>query len=146
MAAPSLGPADPAPPHLALTNDVRADVSSWVQDTPACRRRSRSPRADGGRSCWKPMLLAAVRAGRNGGHVSKKFRVPCHVVNAMHGRDAARRRHHVGKQTVETVVELIDEHGWPTSSCIAARAGRRLVRFAYEIAKSEFALPAMPGA
>jgi hypothetical protein len=71
MAAPSLwpAPADPAPPHLALTNDVRADVPLWVQ-------------------------------------------------------------------TVETVVELIDP----------ARAGRRLVRFAYEIAKSEFALPVMPGA
>ncbi len=64
----------------------------------------------------RPVVLEADAvgsgaSGRNGGLVSGKFRVPFHVVDARHGREEARRLHRVGKQAVETVAELIDQHG-----------------------------------
>jgi gamma-glutamylputrescine oxidase len=113
MAVPSLweATADPLPGHPALTDEVRADVAivgAGFTGLSAALQIAKDGR--------RAVILEAESvgwgaSGRNGGLVSGKFRVPFHVVDAMHGREEARRLHHIGKQAVQTVAELIDEHG-----------------------------------
>jgi glycine/D-amino acid oxidase-like deaminating enzyme len=113
MAVPSLwqASADPLPGHPVLTDEVRADVAivgAGYTGLSAALQLAKDGR--------RAVVLEAYSvgwgaSGRNGGLVSGKFRVPFHVVDAMHGREEARRLHHIGKQAVETVAELIDEHG-----------------------------------
>ena len=103
--------ADPAPSHPALADDVRADVAiigagytglSAALQIAADGRRAVVLEAD---------TVGWGASGRNGGLVSGKFRVPFHVVAATHGPEEARRLHRTGKQAVESVEELIGEHG-----------------------------------
>jgi gamma-glutamylputrescine oxidase len=118
MAVPSLweATADPVPGHPALTDEVRADVAivgAGYTGLSAALQIAKDGR--------RAIVLEADSvgwgaSGRNGGLVSGKFRVPFHVVDAMHGREEARRLHHIGKQAVETVAELIDEHGIGSAS------------------------------
>ena len=113
MAAPSLweATADSAPSHPALTEEVRADVAivgAGYTGLSAALQIARDGR--------RAVVLEADTVGwgangRNGGLVSGKFRVPLHVVAAMHGKEEARRLLYLGKQAVETVAELIAEHG-----------------------------------
>lgn len=112
MAVPSLweATADPATGHPSLTDEVRADVAivgAGFTGLSAALQIAKDGR--------RAVVLEADHvgwgaSGRNGGLVSGKFRVPFHVVDATHGREEARRLHHIGKQAVETVAELIGEH------------------------------------
>jgi glycine/D-amino acid oxidase-like deaminating enzyme len=113
MPVPSLwqSTADPEPSYPALTDEVRADVAI-VGGGYTGLSAALQVAKDGRRA----VVLEADHvgwgaSGRNGGLVSGKFRVPFHVVEATHGREEARRLHHVGKQAVATLAELIDEHG-----------------------------------
>jgi gamma-glutamylputrescine oxidase len=118
MAAPSLwqATADPVPSYRALTDDVRADVA--IVGAGYTGLSAALQIANDGR---RAVVLEADTvgwgaSGRNGGLVSGKFRVPFHVVDAMHGREEARRLHDIGKHAVEAVADLIDEHGIASAS------------------------------
>ena len=103
--------ADPAPRHSALMNDVRADVAIIGAGFAGLSAALQIAK-DGRRSVvLEADAVGWGASGRNGGLVSGKFRVPFDAVDARHGREAARRLHHVGKQAVETVAELIGQHG-----------------------------------
>jgi gamma-glutamylputrescine oxidase len=103
--------ADLAPNHSALTDQVRADVvivGAGFTGLSAALQIAKDGR--------RAVVLEADHvgwgaSGRNGGLISGKFRVPFHVVDAVYGREEARRLHHLGKQAVQTVAELVDEHG-----------------------------------
>jgi len=113
MAVPSLwqSTADPALSYPALTDEVRSDVTivgGGYTGLSAALQIAKDGR--------RAVVLEADHvgwgaSGRNGGLVSGKFRVPFHVVETLHGREEARHLHHIGKQAVTTVGELIDEHG-----------------------------------
>ncbi len=103
--------ADPAPSYPELGDDVLADVAivgagytglSAALQIATDGRRAVVLEAD---------TIGWGASGRNGGLVSGKFRVPFHVVAAAHGPEAARRLHRTGKQAVQSVEQLIAEHG-----------------------------------
>src|SRR4029079_6984005 len=113
MAGPSLwqSTADPAPSYPALTDEVRSDVTivgGGYTGLSAALQIAKDGR--------RAVVLEAYHVGwgASGRHrvlASGKFRVPFHVVETLHGREEARHLHHIGKQAVTTVGELIDEHG-----------------------------------
>ena len=112
MSVPSLWAATADPPlqRPALAGEVLADVAivgAGYTGLSAALKIAKEGR--------RPVILEADTvgwgaSGRNGGLVSGKFRVPFHVVDAVHGRDEARRLYRVGKQAVETVADLVREH------------------------------------
>jgi gamma-glutamylputrescine oxidase len=113
MAAPSFweATADPAGSYPTLTDEVRADVAVVGAGYTGLSAALQIAK-DGARAVvLEADSVGWGASGRNGGLVSGKFRVPLHVVDAMHGREEARRLHHIGKQAIETVVGLLDEHG-----------------------------------
>ena len=50
-------------------------------------------------------------SGRNGGVVSAKYRITYPEIARIHGLEAARRMHALGRETVEHLNELVEDYG-----------------------------------
>lgn len=103
--------AGPKPAYPALADEIHADVAiigagytglSAALHIAADGRRAVVLEAD---------TVGWGASGRNGGLVSGKFRVPFHAVAEAYGHEEARRLHRTGKEAVESVGDIIREHG-----------------------------------